>query len=68
VRYVFVENPILRSHMIKAQALEKLAVPAGADAPLLHGCGSRDPELDGQPPLRPYLLPAPSSCSTHAAP
>jgi pimeloyl-ACP methyl ester carboxylesterase len=48
VSCIYAENPILRSHMTKAQPLDRLAVLASAGVPLLHVCGSRDPWLDGQ--------------------
>jgi pimeloyl-ACP methyl ester carboxylesterase len=48
VSCVYAENPILRSHMTKAQPLDRLDVLARASVPLLHVCGSRDPWLDTQ--------------------
>jgi pimeloyl-ACP methyl ester carboxylesterase len=48
VSCVYAENPILRSHMTKAQPLDRLAVLAKAGVPLLHVCGGRDPWLDSQ--------------------
>ena len=48
VSCVYAENPILRSHMTKAQPLDRLDVLAKAGVPLLHVCGSRDPWLDSQ--------------------
>jgi pimeloyl-ACP methyl ester carboxylesterase len=48
VSCVYAENPILRSHMTKAQPLDRLDVLAKAGVPLLHVCGSRDPWLDTQ--------------------
>jgi pimeloyl-ACP methyl ester carboxylesterase len=48
VSCVYAENPILRSHMVKAQPLDRLAVLAKAGVPVLHACGSLDPWLDGQ--------------------
>jgi len=48
VSCVYAENPILRSHMTKAQPLDRLAALAKAGVPLLHVCGSRDPWLDSQ--------------------
>jgi pimeloyl-ACP methyl ester carboxylesterase len=48
VSCLYAENPILRSHMTKAQPLDRLAVLAKAGVPILHVCGSRDPWLDSQ--------------------
>jgi hypothetical protein len=48
VSCVYAENPILRSHMTKAQPLDRLDVLAKAGVPLLHVCGGRDPWLDSQ--------------------
>ena len=48
VSCVYAENPILRSHMTKAQPLDRLDILARAGVPLLHVCGSRDPWLDTQ--------------------
>ncbi|MBN9521308.1 hypothetical protein J0H58_22770 [bacterium] len=48
VSCVYAENPILRSHMTKAQPLDRLAPLAKAGVPVLHVCGSRDPWLDSQ--------------------
>ncbi len=48
VSCVYAENPILRSHMTKAQPLDRLDVLAKAGVPVLHVCGSRDPWLDSQ--------------------
>ncbi len=48
VSCVYAENPILRSHMTKAQPLDRLDVLAKAGVPLLHVCGSRDPWLESQ--------------------
>jgi pimeloyl-ACP methyl ester carboxylesterase len=48
VSCVYAENPILRSHITKAQPLDRLDVLAKAGVPLLHVCGSRDPWLDTQ--------------------
>jgi pimeloyl-ACP methyl ester carboxylesterase len=48
VSCVYAENPILRSHMTKAQPLDRLDVLAKASVPLFHVCGSRDPWLDSQ--------------------
>jgi pimeloyl-ACP methyl ester carboxylesterase len=48
VSCVYAENPILRSHMSKAQPLDRLAPLAKASVPVLHVCGSRDPWLDSQ--------------------
>jgi pimeloyl-ACP methyl ester carboxylesterase len=48
VSCIYAENPILRSHMTKAQPLDRLDVLAKAGVPLLHVCGSRDPSLDSQ--------------------
>jgi pimeloyl-ACP methyl ester carboxylesterase len=45
---LYAENPILRSHMTKAQPLDRLAVLAKAGVPVLHVCGSLDPWLDSQ--------------------
>jgi hypothetical protein len=45
VSCVYAENPILRSHMTKAQPLDGLGVLVKAGVPLLHVCGSRDPWL-----------------------
>jgi pimeloyl-ACP methyl ester carboxylesterase len=45
---VYAENPILRSHMTRAQPLDRLDILAKAGVPLLHVCGSRDPWLDTQ--------------------
>ncbi|MGA2501488.1 MAG: alpha/beta hydrolase [Tepidisphaeraceae bacterium] len=43
---IYGENPILSSHMSKAQPLDNLAPLAKAGVPLLHVCGSLDPQLD----------------------
>lgn len=48
VSCVYAENPILRSHMTKAQPLDRLDVLAKASVPLIHVCGDRDPSLDSQ--------------------
>ncbi len=48
VSCVYAENPMLRSHMTKAQPLDNLAPLAKAGVPVLHVCGSRDPWLDSQ--------------------
>jgi pimeloyl-ACP methyl ester carboxylesterase len=48
VSCLYAENPILRSHLTKAQPLDRLAVLAKAGVPILHVCGSRDPWLDSQ--------------------
>jgi pimeloyl-ACP methyl ester carboxylesterase len=48
VSCVYAENPILRSHVTKAQPLDQLDVLAKAGVPILHVCGSRDPWLDSQ--------------------
>jgi pimeloyl-ACP methyl ester carboxylesterase len=48
VSCVYAENPILRSHMTKAQPLDRLDVLAKAGVPLLHVCGGRDPWLESQ--------------------
>ncbi len=48
VACLYAENPILRSHMTKAQPLERLAVLAKAGVRILHVCGSLDPWLDSQ--------------------
>jgi len=48
VSCIYVENPILRSHMTKAQPLDRLAALAKAGVPILHVCGSLDPWLDSQ--------------------
>jgi pimeloyl-ACP methyl ester carboxylesterase len=48
VSCVYAENPILRSHMSKAQPLDRLAPLAKAGVPVLHVCGSRDPWLESQ--------------------
>ena len=48
VSCVYVENPILRSRMTKAQPLDRLEVLAKAGIPVLHVCGSLDPWLDSQ--------------------
>jgi pimeloyl-ACP methyl ester carboxylesterase len=48
VSCVYAENPILRSHMTKAQPLDNLATLAKAGVPLLHVCGSLDPWLASQ--------------------
>jgi hypothetical protein len=48
VSCIYAENPILRSHMTKAQPLDRLAVLAKAGVPILHVCGSLDPWLDKQ--------------------
>jgi pimeloyl-ACP methyl ester carboxylesterase len=45
---IYAENPILRSHMTKAQPLDRLAVLAKAGIPILHVCGSLDPSLESQ--------------------
>jgi pimeloyl-ACP methyl ester carboxylesterase len=45
---IYVENPLLRSHMTKAQPLDRLVVLAKAGVPILHVCGSLDPWLDSQ--------------------
>jgi pimeloyl-ACP methyl ester carboxylesterase len=45
---IYAENPILRSHMTKAQPLDRLAVLAKAGVPVLHVCSSLDPLLDSQ--------------------
>jgi pimeloyl-ACP methyl ester carboxylesterase len=48
VSCIYGENPVLRSHMTKAQPLDHLAALAKADVPLLHVCGSLDPWLESQ--------------------
>jgi pimeloyl-ACP methyl ester carboxylesterase len=48
VSCVYAENPILRSHVTKAQPLDRLDALAKAGVPILHVCGSRDPWLDSQ--------------------
>jgi pimeloyl-ACP methyl ester carboxylesterase len=48
VSCIYAENPILRSHMTKAQPLDRLAVLAKAGVPILHACGSLDPWLESQ--------------------
>jgi hypothetical protein len=48
VSCIYAENPILRSHMTKAQPLDHLDVLAKASVPVLHVCGSLDPWLDSQ--------------------
>jgi pimeloyl-ACP methyl ester carboxylesterase len=48
VSCIYAENPVLRSHMSKAQPLDQLAALARAGVPLLHVCGSLDPWLDSQ--------------------
>jgi hypothetical protein len=48
VSCIYAENPILCSHMTKAQPLDRLAVLAKAGVPILHVCGSLDPGLDSQ--------------------
>jgi hypothetical protein len=48
VSCLYAENPILRSHMTKAQPLDRLAVLAKAGVPILHVCGSLDPWLDSE--------------------
>jgi pimeloyl-ACP methyl ester carboxylesterase len=48
VSCVYAENPILRSHMTKAQPLDRLDILARAGVPLIHVCGSRDPWLNSQ--------------------
>jgi pimeloyl-ACP methyl ester carboxylesterase len=48
VSCIYAENPILRSHMTKAQPLDRLAVLAKAGVPILHVCGSLDPWLASQ--------------------
>jgi pimeloyl-ACP methyl ester carboxylesterase len=48
VSCVYVENPLLRSHMIKSRPLDRLESLAKAGVPLIHVCGSRDPWLDSQ--------------------
>src|SRR5204863_6459548 len=48
VSCIYCENPILRSHMTKAQPLDRLDALAKAGVPVLHVCGSLDPWLDTQ--------------------
>jgi pimeloyl-ACP methyl ester carboxylesterase len=48
VSCIYAENPILRSHMTKAQPLDRLAVLVKAGVPVLHVCGGLDPLLDSQ--------------------
>jgi hypothetical protein len=48
VSCIYAENPILKSHMTKAQPLDRLDVLAKANVPLRHVCGSCDPWLDSQ--------------------
>lgn len=48
VSCIYAENPILTSHMSRAQPLNHLDILAKAGVPLLHVCGSRDPWLDSQ--------------------
>src|SRR4051812_11961426 len=48
VSCVYAENPILRSHMTKAQPLDRLDALAKAGVPVPHVCGSLDPWLDSQ--------------------
>jgi pimeloyl-ACP methyl ester carboxylesterase len=48
VSCIYGENPVLRSHMSKTPPLDNLAPLAKAGVPLLHVCGSLDPELNDQ--------------------
>jgi pimeloyl-ACP methyl ester carboxylesterase len=48
VSCIYAENPILRSHMSKAQPLDRIEMLSKAGVPLLHVCGSRDPWLQSQ--------------------
>ena len=48
VSCIYVENPILRSHMTKAQPLDRLGILAKAKVRVIHFCGSRDPWLQSQ--------------------
>lgn len=45
VACIYSENPLLRTHAVKAQPLDNLAPLAKAGVPLLHVCGSLDPWL-----------------------
>lgn len=45
---IYGENPILRSSMAKTQPLDNLKPLAGAKVPILHACGSLDPNLKSQ--------------------
>src|SRR5258708_30515244 len=65
VSCIYAENPILRSHMTKAQPLDRLDVLAKAGVPLMHVCGSRDPWLRPQTPAPENRYPG-LSCSTAA--
>src|SRR5262249_1966139 len=51
VSCIYAENPILRSHMTKAQPLDRLAVLAKAGGPILHVCGGPDPWLASPTPV-----------------
>jgi len=46
VSCIYAENPVMRSTFSKAQPLDNLALLAKAGVPLLHVCGSLDPELE----------------------
>jgi pimeloyl-ACP methyl ester carboxylesterase len=48
VSCVYVENPILRSQMLRTPLLDSLAPLAKTGVPLLHVCGSLDPWLESQ--------------------
>ncbi len=48
VSCLYAENPILRSHMTRAQPLDRLDLLAKAGVPIMHVCGSRDPWLESQ--------------------
>ncbi|MGE5609742.1 MAG: alpha/beta fold hydrolase [Bacillota bacterium] len=46
VSCLYAENPVLRSHMAKTPLIDNLAPLAKAGVPLLHICGSLDPQLN----------------------
>lgn len=48
VSCIYGENPILRSSLAKVQPIDNLAPLAKAGIPLIHACGSLDPNLKSQ--------------------
>ena len=45
VSYIYAENPVMHSNLAKTQPLDNLAPLAKASVPLLHICGSLDPQF-----------------------
>ncbi len=48
VACIYGENPIMRSSVAEVQPMDELKPLADANVPLIHACGSLDPNLDSQ--------------------